>query len=190
MSQLFQMDHYLIQTKFWRIFGGAFWFKDLEGNIIAYSKQKRFKLKEDIVLYTDESCTQPLLQIKARSMIDVWSTYDITDPNTGEHIGSVRRQGLKSILKDSWKLLDVQGNQYGELIEDSNALLRRFIPFGGLIPAKYHFEIPGNNGITLHQQFNPIIKRSLITIPPGHPMDRRMVAAIALLNSAIEGRQG
>jgi len=190
MSQLFQMDHYLIQTKFLRIFGGAFWFKDLEGNIVAYSKQKRFKLKEDIVLYTDESCAQPLLQIKARSMIDVWSTYDVTDPNTGEHIGSLKRQGLKSIIKDSWKLLDVEGNQYGELIEDSNALLRRLIPLGGLIPAKYHFEIPGNNGITLHQQFNPFIKKSLITIPQGHPMDRRMIAAIALLNSAIEGRQG
>ena len=26
MSQLFQMDQYLIQTKFWRLFGGAFWF--------------------------------------------------------------------------------------------------------------------------------------------------------------------
>ena len=67
------------------------------------------------------------------------------------------------------------------------ALLRRFIP---LIPAKFHFEIPGNEGITLHQQFNPFIKKTVITIPPGHPMDRRMIVAIALLNSAIEGRQG
>ena len=103
MSQLFQMDHYLIQTKFWRLFGGAFWFKDQNDQIIAYSKQKRFKLKEDIVLYTDESCTQPLLQIKARSIIDIWATYDITDPNTGEHIGSLQRKGMKSLIRDSWK---------------------------------------------------------------------------------------
>ena len=190
MSQLFQMDQYLIQTKFWRLFGGAFWFKDQNDQIIAYSKQKRFKLKEDIVLYTDESCTQPLLQIKARSMIDLWATYDITDPNTGEHIGSLQRKGMKSLIRDSWKLLDVQGNQYGELLEDSNALLRRLVPFGGLIPAKYHFEIPGNEGILLHQQFNPFIKKSMVTIPQGHPIDRRIVVATALLNSAIEGRQG
>ena len=49
MSPLFEMDQYLIQTKFLRIFGGAFWFKDLEGNVVAYSKQKRFKIKEDII---------------------------------------------------------------------------------------------------------------------------------------------
>jgi uncharacterized protein YxjI len=189
MSQLFEMDNYIIQTKFWRFFGGAFWFKDLNDQKIAYCKQKRFKWKEDIILYTDETCTQPLLQIKARSVIDLASTYDVTDIRTGEHIGSTKREFLKSIFKDSWKLLDPQGNQYGELIEDSNSLLRRFIPLGGLIPAKFHLEIPGNNGITLHQQFNPFIMKSLITIPPGHQMDRRMIVAIALLNSAIEGRQ-
>ena len=66
MSQLFQMDNYVIRTKLLRIFGGAFYFEDLEGNVVAYSKEKRFKLKEDIVLYTDESCTVPLVQIKAR----------------------------------------------------------------------------------------------------------------------------
>ena len=54
MSALFTMDRYYIQTKFVRIFGGAFWFKDANDQVIAYSKQKRFKLKEDIVLYTDE----------------------------------------------------------------------------------------------------------------------------------------
>ena len=187
MSQLFEMDNYIIQTKFWRFLGGAFWFKDLNDQKIAYCKQKRFKLKEDLVLYTDETCSQPLLQIKARSVIDLASTYDVIDLSTGEHIGSTKRKFLKSIFKDSWKLLDSQGNQYGELIEDSMALLRRFIP---LIPAKFHFEIPGNEGITLHQQFNPFIKKTVITIPPGHPMDRRMIVAIALLNSAIEGRQG
>ena len=78
------MDAYIIQTKFWRLFGGAFWFKDLEGNIVAYSKQKRFKLKEDIVLFTDASCTPPILKIQARPIIDIWDTYDVTATNTGE----------------------------------------------------------------------------------------------------------
>ena len=187
MSAVFEMNQYLVQEKFLKIFGNTFWIKDLQGNVIAYSKQKAFKLKEDILLYTDDSMTQPLLQIKARSVIDWGATYDVTDPSTGELLGSVKRKGLKSIVRDSWKLLDVNGNQYGELIEDSIAILRRFIPF---IPAKYHFEIPGHPGITIHQQFNPFMRKSIVTIPPTHPMDKRMVAAIVLLNSAIEGRQG
>ena len=43
MSALFTMDSYYIQTKFWRMFGGAFWFKDMNDQVVAYSKQKRFR---------------------------------------------------------------------------------------------------------------------------------------------------
>ena len=74
MHPLFEMDNYIIQTKFLKIFGGTFWFKDLNDNIIAYSKQKAFKFKEDIVLYGDVACTQPLLQIKARNVMDLAAT--------------------------------------------------------------------------------------------------------------------
>jgi uncharacterized protein YxjI len=187
MSALFTMDRYYIQTKFLRIFGGEFWFKDSNDQVIAYSKQKRFKLKEDIVLYTDETCAQPLISIKARSVIDFGATYDIVDVTTGESLGAARRKGLKSLFKDTWKILDANGNEYAELIEDSVAILRRFVPF---IPAKYHFSIQGQHDIMLHQRFNPIIKKTDILIPEGHQLDRRVIAAVALLNSVIEGRQG
>ncbi len=187
MGEIFSMDHYYIQTKFFRIFGGSFLFKDMNDQVVAYSKQKRFKLKEDIVLYSDETCTQPLLSIKARSMIDLWSTYDIVDLTTGENLGAARRKGLKSIFKDTWKILDANGNEYAELFEDSIAIVRRFIPF---IPAKFHFSIQGQQDIMMHQRLNPIIKKTDIIIPQDHPLDRRVIAAVALLNSAIEGRQG
>ena len=189
MHPLFEMDQYLIQEKFWKFFGGKFWFKDMEGNIVAYCKQKAFKLKEDIILYSDESCTTALLNIKARNIIDFSATYDIIDVASGEILGSAQRKGLKSILKDTWKLLDVNGNQYGEMIEDSNALVRRFVPFGKWIPARYHMEIPGTPEITLNQLFNPFIRRTVVTIPQGHQIDRRVLAGIALLNASIEGRQ-
>ena len=187
MSELFTMDKYYIQTKFLKIFGGTFWFKNSNDQVIAYSKQKRFKLKEDIVLYADETCAQPLLSIKARSVIDFGATYDIVDMTTGENLGAARRKGLKSIFKDTWKILDANGNEYAELVEDSIAILRRFVK---LIPAKYHFSIQGQHDIMMHQRFNPIIKKTDILIPEGHPLDRRVIAAIALLNSVIEGRQG
>ena len=99
---------------------------------------------------------------------------------------SVKRKFLKSIVKDSWKLLDTEGNQYGELIEDSIAILRRFIP---LIPAKFHFEIPATQVLPSTNSSIQLSKRPA-NDTAGHPMDRRMVAAIALLNSAIEGEQG
>ena len=187
MSQLFAMDRYYIQTKFWRLLGNAFWFKDLNDQVIAYSKQKAFKLKEDIVLYSDETCTQPLRSIKARSIIDFGATYDIVDMTTGENLGAAQLKGLKSIIKDTWKILDANGNEYAEFVEDSNALLRRFI---SLIPAKYHFSVQGQHDIMMNQRFNPFIKKTDVLIPQGHPLDRRVIAAVALLSSAIEGRKG
>lgn len=187
MPQLFEMDRYLIRTKFWRIFGGVFYFEDLEGNGVAYCKQKRFKLKEDIILFTDESCTEALIQIKARSIMDLGTTYDIIDAQTGVNLGSVKRNFMKSLFKDSWTINDASGNPYGQFIEDSIAILRRFIP---LIPAKYHFEIAGQQPILMQQRFNPFVKRTDVMIPPGHLLDRRVIAAMAILSSAIEGRQG
>ena len=189
MQPLFEMDQYLIQEKFWKLFGGKFWFKDMDGNIVAYCKQKAFKLKEDITLFSDESCTTALLNIKARNVLDFSATYDIIDVESGQILGSAQRKGWKSIVKDTWKLLDVNGNQYGEMIEDSNALLRRFLPGGQWIPARYHMEIPGTPEITLNQLFNPFIRRTVVTIPQGHQIDRRVLVGIALLNAAIEGRQ-
>lgn len=189
MSHLFQMNRYVIKTALWRFFGGAFYFEDLEGRCVAYSKQKRFRLKEDIMLFTDKSCTVPLLQIKARSIMDLAATYDIIDAQTGITLGSAKRNFMKSILKDTWTIKDASGNPYAQLIEDSNAILRRFIPW---IPAKYHFEIPGQTDILMQQRFEwffAITRGTDVIIPPNHPIDRRIVAAVALLNSAIEGRQ-
>ena len=120
-------------------------------------------------------------------MFDLATTYDIFSPQDGTNLGSAKRQALKSILKDSWTINDPAGNPYATFVEDSIAILRRFIPY---IPAKYHFEVPGQPEILMQQRFNPLIKRTQISIPPGHPLDRRVIAAIALLSSAIEGRQG
>ena len=186
MSELFQMNQYVIRTKYFRIFGGAFYFEDLQGNVVAYSNQKRFKLKEDIVLYSDESCTTPLIQIKARSVFDIATTYDIINPQDLTTLGSAKRQALKSIFKDTWTINDSSGSPYATFVEDSISILRRFIP---LIPAKYHFEVPGQPEILMQQGFNPFIKRTQVTIPPSHTLDRKVIAAVALLSSAIEGRQ-
>ena len=94
MSAVFEMNQYLVQEKFLKIFGNTFWIKDLQGNVIAYSKQKAFKLKEDIILYTDDSMTQPLLQIKARSVID-WGRLMMSQILAQENFGVSKKKGLE-----------------------------------------------------------------------------------------------
>ena len=120
-------EQYTIRRKILKIFGAAFHIYDEHGSVVGYCKQKAFKLKEDIRLYTDESMSDPLLTLSARSIIDFGATYDITMPD-GTQIGSLRRKGLKStFLKDEWLIYDDQGTEIGSLKEKNlfMAFMRR-----------------------------------------------------------------
>ena len=192
MAALWSQDQFVIREKFWKIFGNTFWINDMQGNLLGYAKQKAFKLKEEIIIYADEAKTQPLVAIKARNIIDIWATYDISDATTGQAIGGAKRKGLKSFFKDAWQILDVNGNQLGTMKERNMflALVRRIINFGNLIPQTYDVQFEGLPNIIFKQRFNPFIRRTNVIIPPGTQVDRRLIVAMLVLNSAIEGRQG
>ena len=61
-----------------------------EGQPIAFVEQKRFKFKEDIRFYTDDTKKVELLRIKARQRFDPAARYDITGPG-GEKVARFRR---------------------------------------------------------------------------------------------------
>ena len=137
MSNLYEADSYMVRQKVWKILGEEFhiYSDDSMQQLIGYSKQKALKLKEDIRVYSDEQKSTELICIKARSIIDLGAGYDITDSQTGEAVCSFKREGLKSLFKDSWKVMDSSGNQIGTISEDSGllALVRRFVPGGSLL---------------------------------------------------------
>ena len=56
---------------------------DRNGNYVAYVRQKMFKLKEDVIVFNDESRTGELFRIKANQWIDFNASYAITDQKTG-----------------------------------------------------------------------------------------------------------
>ena len=184
------MNQYMIREKFWKIFGNKFWFEDVNEKRYGFCEQKRFKLKEDIRIYVDESKSHEWLKIKQKQMIDAWGGYDIMDSVSGEHIGTVRRKFWASVLRTRWHLLDAAGNEVGMLIEDSMgyALARRIL-LGILLPKKFHIEIGGGGEfVTMRQMFNPFIKKLVVNIPPSHPLDRRFIAGLAIVIAAIDGR--
>jgi len=171
-----------------------FMFYDPQGTQIGFLKQKLFKLKEDIRLYTDESMTQELLLIKARSIIDFSAAYDVTDPQTQQKVGALKRKGMKSIIRDEWLILDAADREIGLLQEDSSALalFRRLIDLGSLIPQSFTFSMDGQPIGEAKQNFNPFVRKLNVdmTRDPGRKLDRRLVAAAVVLLLAIEGRQG
>ncbi|MGH9601092.1 MAG: hypothetical protein ACRD24_01775, partial [Terriglobales bacterium] len=168
-----------------------FFFYDLQGNKIGFLKQKLFKLKEDIRLYSDESMSQELLTVKARSILDFSTAYDVVDSRDQSRVGALKRKGLKSLLQDEWIIMDAADQDIGRIHEDSMgmALLRRFL--SNLIPQSYVFEVGGQPVGTAKQHFNPFVLKMDVDLrqDSARKLDRRLVAAAVVLLLAVEGRQ-
>ncbi len=78
-NPVYHQNEYIIRRKVFKLFGAAFHIYDTHGNLAFYSKQKAFKLKEDIRVYGDTEMTSELILIKARGVIDLGMTYDVID---------------------------------------------------------------------------------------------------------------
>ncbi len=188
-------DRYQVRSKFLRLFGGAYHIYDDAGGLALYSEMKRFRLKEDIRLYDDESMTRERLRISTQSIFDISGAYDVVDSAGGERIGTLRRAGLSStFMRDRWAILDADGREIGEIQEDSllKALARRFVEFVSFIlPQKYHVNIDGALAATIQQRFNPVILKLDVdfSADADQRLDRRLGLAAAVLLSAVEGRQ-
>lgn len=112
---------------------------------VAFVRQKRMAIKEDIRFYADESETHELWRIKARSMMEFGGRYDVTTPE-GEKIGVLGKVFGKSLLRSTWQILDVAAQELAIAQERSPAvaILRRVIdviPYGDFVPIPFHFTI-------------------------------------------------
>ena len=117
------------------------------GPPIAYVRQKKMKIKEDIRFFADESETQELFQIKARTWLDTGgSKYDVVDAQEG-NIGLLEHVFGKSLFRSTWRISTPDGEEIAIARERSQplAILRRVIDFvpdvGGLIPIPYNFDL-------------------------------------------------
>jgi len=87
-DERFCHDRYVIRQKVLTFIGAAFHVYGPDGQVVLFSKQKAFRLREDVRLYTGEDMQQEVLRINARQMIDFGATYDVTDSASGAVIGS------------------------------------------------------------------------------------------------------
>jgi hypothetical protein len=91
--------------------------RDASGADRFYVKQKLFKLKEDIGVFSDSSKSQQLFTIKADRVIDFSARYSFTSTADGRPWGSVKRQGMKSFWKASYQVFDAAGQQTHTITE-------------------------------------------------------------------------
>lgn len=104
---------------------------DSTGRLIFYVKQKAFKLKEAVTVFADEGQTQALYTINADRVLDFSARYHFTDQQ-GRTFGSVKRQGMKSIWRARYDIMD--GEQAVMTIQEANPWVKVFDSLFGEIP--------------------------------------------------------
>jgi uncharacterized protein YxjI len=117
------------------------------GPPIAYVRQKKLKIKEEIRFFADDGETQELFHIKARTWLDTGgSKYDVVDAQEGQ-IGLLEHLFKQSLFRSTWRISNAGDEEVARAQERSLplAVLRRVIDFvpdyGGLIPIPYNFDI-------------------------------------------------
>ncbi len=191
MDIAFQHDRYTLKRQVLAL-TGKFRLYTPNGQLVLYSQQKMFRLREDIRVYSDESMSRELLHIQARQIIDFAAAYDVIDPQYQTKIGVLRRKGFRSLVRDAWEILDAQDQPLGVVQEDSMtyALLRRFL-FGSLLPQNYDVLIGEQRVADLRQRFRIFAYQLDIdfSMDPQQRLDRRLGIAAAILLATIEGKQ-
>lgn len=105
---------------------------DANNRVIAYARQKMFKLKEDISVYNNTDKEKLDYRIKADQWIDFNTAYSIKRKD-GQELGKFVRKGWRSLWKAEYNLIDQKGmNQF--LVREKSALVRFIDNIFGNIP--------------------------------------------------------
>lgn len=106
---------------------------DRNGNYVAYVRSKLFKLKDDVIVYNDESKSQELFRIKANQWIDFNASYLISDLTNSKNYGRLARKGMRSFWKAHYDILD-ENDKTKFYISEDNAWVKVLDGFVGEIP--------------------------------------------------------
>ena len=162
---------------------------------IAFVRQKRMALKEDIRFFADENEARELWRIKARSLMEFGGRYDVTTPE-GEKIGVLGKVFGKSLLRSTWSIMDADEQELAVAKERSVpvAILRRVIdavPYGDFVPIPFHFTIDaGERHIgDLNRRFGIRDTYDLdVAGDVERKIDRRLAVSLGIALDALQSR--
>lgn len=104
---------------------------DAQGAVVFYVKQKLFKLKESVTVFSDETQGHPICTIQADRIIDFSAEYRFADVQ-GNALGSVKRQGVKSFWRARYDIRNGTANSM--TIQEANPWSKVFDSLLGEIP--------------------------------------------------------
>ena len=106
---------------------------DASGRQIIYIKQKLFKFKEKVEVFSDKSKSVRLGTIQANKVID-WSARYFFATEGGKALGSVGRKGMRSLWKASYETFTHASQQPMYQITEENPLAKVFDSLLGEVP--------------------------------------------------------
>ncbi|NNG19109.1 hypothetical protein HJ590_05860 [Naumannella sp. ID2617S] len=163
-----------------------------EGMLLALAEQKRFKLKEQINFFADETRSQVVFSLQARQIMDIAPTLDITD-GSGRPIGWIRKEFGKSFLRTTWTAADAWGNEFvGTERSQFFAILRRVVDLG-FFESFYHFDFTAPDGqpVLHHSRAGTLRDCYSIDLPAfngPHRLDWRLAAGIGVALDVMQAR--
>ena len=166
-----------------------------DGQPIAFVRQKRLAIKEDIRFFADEDEREELFRLKARALMEFGGRYDVTTPD-GERIGVLGKVFGKSLLRSTWQVLAADEQELAIAKERSVpvAILRRVIdavPYGDFIPIPFHFTIDSGDRHVgdLNRRFGVRDTYDLdVSGDTERRIDRRLAIALGIALDALQSR--
>jgi hypothetical protein len=165
------------------------------GQPLAFVRQKKLAIREDIRFFADETEAEELFRIKARAVFEVRGRFDVTTPE-GERIGLLEKVFGISLLRSTWRIYDANEQQVALAQEKSMpiAILRRaidLVPYGELVPILFQFTIQ-MDGREVGELRRPIGLRDRYILKlggdPDRRIDRRVAVALAIALDALQSR--
>lgn len=178
-------SRFYVRRNFWSIFDRVFRVQTEDGQMILYVKHPIFRLREEFIIWADEAETQPVFKLKSQQIIAINFSFDITDISTGQHIATIQKRGLKSLVRDTFLILGPDGEQIGEMEEHGHSILRRFLP---ILTSKHELTMGGRRVAFVRQLFRFFTREFQVDLEPS-AMDPRFVLSCALLAIIAEARR-
>jgi len=168
------------------------------GDFLCQVQQKRLKIREQITFYADEEQRTPVLQLKARRVLEFRGVTDVLLPD-GQVIGVLRKVFGQSLVRSTWEVQGPGGNVVAVAQESSLfiAILRRvwdMIPVVGDVPflIPFHFDIAAPDGHPLgtYRRILGIRDRYVLDLIADKQrlLDRRVAMAFTVALDALQDR--
>lgn len=188
----FAHDKFLLNQKTLSL-GNKYYIYDESNRPLFYVDRPVLKLKALITVYADDTKTRKVMTLQQNSaLIALDLSFSLTDEQD-RLVATLKRQGLRSLLRRTWKIFDPAGVEIAQAHEDSwwKAVLRRVTDIGDFLRTNFIVTRPdGRTPLGAFLRRLTLGDKYVMDVSADAPrtLDRRIVVALAVVLDNAESR--